>query len=478
MIKRMLAGGIAGIAAQGINLISRIALPPIFIKYWGIDTYGHWLVLTSIVSYLSLSDIGAQLYIVNRLTIHNSLNNSEEFKKELKSGIIFFTLFPIIAFILLMVIILIINSIGIFKLLNNREDLIVILVLGLSYIISLPFGMLLGVYRSKGYIAKSIMFSNVLVVLQMLMTIIFLKMNFEMIGIALCLVIPNFIIFYFAIKDIHKTYPSLDIYKFERPDYIFLKKSLKPSLHFFNIQVSQAINIQGIILVIGFILGSAQVVTFSVVRTVVNSSRQILSLIINTAWQELTSLYTVGKFNELRWLFQFILQLTMLMTLSICALLILYGKPIFEYWLGTKFVYDVNLMNLFIIYIVEFILWTTSGNLLMSINCHKEYSKLLLITSILSIIASLLGAILFGLSGVIIGMIFIDLLLPIWLVPKFVIKNIHIFKINFFFINNIIPLASILFMIIFVELIPYILILNLLWILFFIKQNKYLHAKN
>ena len=473
MYKRFITGGLAGVVAQLINLASRVLLPPIFIQYWGTNTYGHWLILTSLVSYLALSDIGAQLYIVNKLTMHQSVGNIKAYKQELKSGIIFFTLIPLITFIaIILILLLMLESNNLYKNLDSYTNFAVIFILGLSYIVSLPLGIILGIYRSKGFISKSIMLSNISAIIQLLLTLYGLKNNIEMVGIAICTVLPNLIILIYAVRDLHNSYPYLELYKIEKPNIEIIKKSIKPSLHFFNIQLSQALNIQGILLVVGFILGSSQVVLFSVMRTVVNSSRQILSLIINTCWQELTSLYSRGKYNELRLLFQSIYEITIFLTLLISGIFILYGEKIFKLWLGSDFIYDSSLMSIFLIYIIQFILWTTAGNLLMSLNLHKEYSKLLFISSFLSIICASLGGILYGLEGLVIGMIIIDIALPTWLVPIYIVRIMPNFSINFFIKNLICSIISVLLIILLPKFTFLILLINLILLLFNIIKYK------
>jgi len=66
MIKRLFRGIGANFLGQIINIASRIVLVPLFLLSWGADIYGEWLLLSSMVAYLSLIEMGDQLYIVNR----------------------------------------------------------------------------------------------------------------------------------------------------------------------------------------------------------------------------------------------------------------------------------------------------------------------------------------------------------------------------------------------------------------------------
>ena len=68
MLKRLIQGIGANFLGQVINVASRVLLVPLFLTAWGAQVYGEWLILSSVVAYLSLTDLGGQLYIVNRLT--------------------------------------------------------------------------------------------------------------------------------------------------------------------------------------------------------------------------------------------------------------------------------------------------------------------------------------------------------------------------------------------------------------------------
>ena len=61
-----LSRGVASTAlGQIISAAKSILLVPLFLSAWGADGYGKWLILTALVSYVSLIDLGGQLYIGN-----------------------------------------------------------------------------------------------------------------------------------------------------------------------------------------------------------------------------------------------------------------------------------------------------------------------------------------------------------------------------------------------------------------------------
>ena len=98
MRKRLIQGIGANFLGQIINLASRVLLVPLFLTAWGAEVYGEWLLLTSIVAYLSLTDLGGQLYIVNRLTQAYAQGDIPLFRKILHTGLSLFLIIPLVAF--------------------------------------------------------------------------------------------------------------------------------------------------------------------------------------------------------------------------------------------------------------------------------------------------------------------------------------------------------------------------------------------
>jgi len=87
---RLVKGFGANVIGQGLNVASKILLVPLFLQAWGTNVYGEWLVLSSFVAYLSLTDLGGQVYIVNRLTQAYSCQDTQLFRKSLHSGMVNF----------------------------------------------------------------------------------------------------------------------------------------------------------------------------------------------------------------------------------------------------------------------------------------------------------------------------------------------------------------------------------------------------
>ena len=68
-LRRIAKTGGALMSAQGVNLITQLLLPPIFLRNYSIAVYGEWLTLTATVGYLSTLNFGLPTFANNQVAI-------------------------------------------------------------------------------------------------------------------------------------------------------------------------------------------------------------------------------------------------------------------------------------------------------------------------------------------------------------------------------------------------------------------------
>lgn len=416
--KRIIQGIGANFIGQVINLASRILLVPLFLKAWGTDIYGEWLILTSIAAYLSITDFGGQLYIINRLTQLYARAQLDDFRRVLHTGMALFMVVPVILFVLFISVVTWITpaTLGIVKT-GDEVVLGVLLLLAFQFVISLPQGLVLGVYRAVGQLPRGMMLANMAQILQLIMISAALWLNVGMIGIAVLQTIPYIVVAAFALVDLHRRFPQLAITSIQSADRNLARTFFRPSMHFFSLQISQMLTLQGTVLIVGVLLGSVHVVMFTTIRTLVNVAKQFLGMLSHSAWPEMTRLDAEGEKEKLFSLFRLILRVTLIMTMGFTILFHYWGENIYHLWLGDKVVYQPRLMDLFLIYLLQLTFWTACSHVLMATNNHRNLSRLQFVASIASLCFAFIGGQRVGLEGVLLGVILADLLLPAWLVP-------------------------------------------------------------
>ncbi|MDO9584948.1 MAG: hypothetical protein Q7I93_00510, partial [Syntrophales bacterium] len=158
-LHRLLLGVGSSGMSQVIAAAQPILLVPLFLRAWGADEYGRWLVLTALVSYFSLLDFGGQNYIGNLLAIDHARGKKEEFREKLSEGVSLFIFIALAVLILLVIVLfgLMNSSLPVLGNLLSTKECWIILFLGSNFLISIPGGVYVTAYRSSGLFVRGTM---------------------------------------------------------------------------------------------------------------------------------------------------------------------------------------------------------------------------------------------------------------------------------------------------------------------------------
>jgi O-antigen/teichoic acid export membrane protein len=442
LFRRLFQGMGAYLIGQVLGVAQRLLLVPLFLSAWGVQVYGDWLQLTSIASYFALLDIGGQVYIINRLTQTFAARDMEEFKRHLHTGVAIFVSLPLLVVFLLVALVSIVPPSSVLRLaaIDSHSAAFVIVFTSLQVTLTLPHGLILGVYRSVGLFPRSLMLSNLGLALQLALMGGALWVGASPVWLAILQIVPYLVVTAIVARSINQQFPEFFLLRMNSVHAATAKSFLRPSLGFFLIGFSSSLSIQGTILVVGSLFGPAALVVFATQRTVANIVRQALSTTTNASWPEFTRLDALGQRTEMVELFRWVLRTTLIASWSAFVTLHFFGAWIYQHWLGKTLTYDVRLMDLLLCYILQFTFWMSCGQVLMAVNWHGLMSRIVVTGAVFSILAAWAGGRAFGLWGVVGGIIGVDLVLPFWLMPYLLRRYEPRFSLSFYF-WELIPIA-------------------------------------
>jgi O-antigen/teichoic acid export membrane protein len=465
MRKRLVRGIGANFLGQLIYAASRILLAPLFLMAWGASLYGEWLVLSSMSAYLfAFTDLGGQLYIVNRLTQAYARKDVPLFCRLLHTGLAMFLVIPSAVFGLFLAAITLFPPASLLKITITSQPVVfwVLALLAFQFVFGLPQGILLGVYRAVGLLPRGVMLGNLMQLLAIIFVASGLWLKVGMIAIAVLQILPFLIIALIALWDLNRRFPQFHLLSLKEAEFSFGLTFIKPSMHFLMIQVSQAFTIQGMVLIVGMILGPVQVVVFSTIRTLVNLIRSFFEQVSHAAWPEMTRLDSQQNPEKFLALFRGILRSTLMATVVFAMVFHFYGSTIYSVWLHKKVAYNQFIMDLLLVYMAQFIFWLTCSHPLLATNQHQTLSKILVVSATLKLVLAYAGGRHFGLPGVVLGMIAGDALIPLWSVPCLLARHQKQFSFPFF-IRELIPYVLCLALPAMVPWLSPIIFLGLVW---------------
>ncbi len=408
---------------QVLNIGIRLMLVPLFLSTWGAEAYGEWLILTALAAWFALGDLGGQLYFINRLTAEWAAGKIDVFQRVLSTGLL---LFIVSSGLLLGVALLAVSWLPIASWLELKavdHDLVkaILLLMALRFSVSLPVGLFLGIYRAIGVQATSVMYGNLILMIQFVASALALLAGGGMLLLASLEVVPFLLVFVAVIWDLRRRLPKeVRLFALANADRSILRSAISPSLHFLGLQLSMAIIIQGSVIVVAKTLGPVEVAIFSSMRIVANAMSRFMGVLAHAAWPEITRLAILGQDEKLAKLFTIILNLALFVGLCYLVLIVNFGQMLYNWWLNNNLPYDSWVMYLLSCQVVMTVLWTWGGNLLMATNRHEEYARWQFPVNLVALFLCYWGAVEFGLLGAVVGL-FAGQSMPMLLIVYFLL---------------------------------------------------------
>ena len=165
-----------------------------------------------------------------------------------------------------------------------------------------------------------------------------------------------------------------------------VKRLVSPAIAMLSVPFANSLNLQGILIVIGSILGPTAVVIFSTARTISRSVNQVMQLVNNSVWPEVSTAFGARNMDLARKLHRRACQLSIFLCLCVAIGVALIGNHIWKIWTVGKVPTDPVLLNIMLIQLVISSFWFTSSVIPISINKNQTMAKVLVLSSILSLL--------------------------------------------------------------------------------------------
>ncbi|MEW6731310.1 MAG: lipopolysaccharide biosynthesis protein [Acidobacteriota bacterium] len=406
MLKRILKALTAMVAGQGITILANVLLVPLYLKVWSIAVYGEWLAIFSAVSYLTNLDLGMQMYVVNRLTRAYTKGDIEDYRTCQHTALAFYLSIALIgtAILLALAVTLPISSMLNIIETHRASAAIVIVLLGSQLLWSLPAGLCLSIYRTAGDLNTTQWLANLQRILAFGFTAGTLLIYPTMPAIACVQLIPLMVTTSYAWWDGKRRYPQFAL-GLACANWKIFQEMIRPSLFFALIILAMAIGLHGSTLLIAATLGAASVALFVTTRTLTNMVRQLIGLIYNAAWPDLTRLDALAERRQLRTSLRLLVTISTGGCLAVAACLWFEGTEIFSCWTAGRLAPDPTLLRLMLVYLVLQSPWLAASAFPLATNQHRSLSLSYLIANAGGLVLAALLIPWLGINGLPIALI-------------------------------------------------------------------------
>ncbi len=414
---------VKGFAAQGfaqvINLLIQVGSVPLFIHFWGRTLYAEWLLLSTIPSYFALSDLGFANAAGTEMTLRVARGDREGALKVFQSA------WVLVTSVSLLVILTMLGAARWLPLerwlhistLAHGEVVTVISILVFQVFFDLQTGLIGTGYRCDGHFAPGTMVGNLQRLVEFLVGAVALCCGAHLILLALSVTLTRLAGNALSMLYVRRLSPWLT-YGWRYADLLTLRQITSPALTFMGFPIGNALSLQGMITVVGVVLGPIPVVLFSTSRTLTRFVWQVLNAITNTIWVELSTAFGADDVSLARRLHRRACQAAMWLAVLCSAALFFVGPLIFRLWTRGEVPFDPVLFSLLLLVVIANSLWSTSYVVLLAVNRHQKLAAVYIAATGLSLLLASVLTRLIGIHGAALSLLVIDVTMSAYVVAR------------------------------------------------------------
>ena len=319
--------------SQIMNMAIQIFSVPIFLHYLGINRYGEWLLLSTIPTYLTMSDLGFANAAGNEMTMFVSRGERNMAVKVYQSA---WAIVTITTFVLCLIMILILSHIYLSKYLNikafsDNESSWILSILIAQVFFALQSSLLVTIYRCDGNYSLSVLRSAFQKLAMFIGIIVCLISGIGLLGGCTTSLVIEIITNQIIRYDIKSRSPWMT-FGWAEADVSTALRLANPAFAYLTLPLGWALNLQGMSFLVGTLLGPSALVVFSTLRTLSRLPFQITNSISNSIWVEMSVAFGKGDIRLARTLHNHACQISLWLVLIAVSFLFLSGKIIYTIW--------------------------------------------------------------------------------------------------------------------------------------------------
>ena len=419
-LKRKLINGFsANLAGQAINIFTQLVSVALYLKYWDIKLYGEWLLVIAFPAYLAVLDLGLSTVAANMMTMYVSSNKKLQALAVFQSTWAFLNISSILLLTVGIILLKFLPNFSLIdlNLISSSEITKIMLIQIVNIIISLQSGILQAGYRCDGGFAFGTWIINIFKITEIISISITLIIGGGPSLVAAVILFNSLICYLTSLICLQRKTPWLKL-GLNKASVIHLKKMIIPGLSFTLIPISNMIKNQGMVTLIGVSLGAEMIVVFSTTRILFNGIHQIIGLINNTIWAEISVAFGNKNLFLVKQIHHISCKVSLWVTIILVSIIFFIGRIIIEKWTAGQVPFNELYFNIMLLDIFIYSLWFTSSVILVATNKHNTMANMLVITSLISLALSLCLVKQIGISAAAVGLLFSDIFMVYYVLKE------------------------------------------------------------
>jgi O-antigen/teichoic acid export membrane protein len=335
--------------AAGFSLL----LVPLMIDYLGVESYGIWITLLSMMTWISVFNQGLGDGLRNKLAESLVVDDIELARVYLSTGLIALCFISLLILLILISVAPFLNLTKIFNTnsLTQSELLRIILIVGFFFVLNnilLLNKYLLLAYQKAALTTLVTLLTNFFVVVFIVSLIRFTSGSLLYLGIfyGLSMVLANLVLISYSFKKHNEVLPSLKFFRLSK-----IREITHLGGKFFVLSAASVIIFTTDSIIITQVLGPAEVTPYNVVYKLFSVILVGNAILFTPLWSAYTDAFQKGDY---KWIKDILRKLILLLIPLIIGviLLIIFARDIINIWVGPDIIFPNTLVVLMGVYSV------------------------------------------------------------------------------------------------------------------------------
>jgi O-antigen/teichoic acid export membrane protein len=416
--RRLLLGFISNWLSKLASSIIQFVQIPVFLHFWSTPLYGEWMVVNSIPTYLSFSNIGFGSVAGNEMTMMVAREDREGALRVFQSCWWLIAIICTFTILLLSGALYYLPAAHLLKLnhIGETDAKWIIFYLGVSVLFGQIEQLLQSAYRCVGRYPFGSLMKSILSLTAFASMIIAVSLGCGARVTALVFAVANILGTLFLCVMVRRDIPWIR-FGWGHASFGEIRKLARPAIAFMGFPLGNALNLQGTLLAVSYALGPVAVVVFGTARTVSRVALQMVSMVNGTFEPELSIAYGARNYALTRTLLRRACQLALIVAFVIVVAMMTFGPWFLTHWTGGHVPPSRPLLSILLFVVVLYSLWSTSSTLMTSTNQHQKLAVYYIVGTSLNCVLCYFLARIYGLYGAASSLLVSELVMNFYVVP-------------------------------------------------------------
>jgi len=416
--RRLFLGFVSNWISKLATTIVQLIQVPVFLHFWSVPLYGEWMIVTAIPSYLNVSNFGFGNVAGNEMSMMTARGDREGALRVFQSCWWLITIICSACIVLLGLALYYTPAARLLKLhaIDASDTKWIIFYLGCSVLLGQLEALLQSAYRCVGRYPYGSFLKSVFSLGAFAAMIVPVCLGGGARVTALVFASANAFFTILLCFMVRRDLPWIR-YGWTHASFDEIRRLTGPAFAFMAFPIGNALNLQGTLMAVGYALGPTAVVIFGTARTVSRVALQLVQMVNNTFWPEMSSAFGTNDVALIRTLHRRACQMGLVIAVLIVGAMMTLGPWFLTHWTGGHVPPSRDLLSILLMVVVAYSLWSTSSTLLAAVNKHQKLAAWYLFGTSITVVLTYFLAKYFGLLWAAASLLVSELVMNTYVLP-------------------------------------------------------------